>query len=336
MTFRRPPAYARNDVLTPGNYSQLRTNNQELQAAFRAEHVEATGEHNTLMVPRAVGTARSDSGPAWTLIGFNSDVSAPAVYDRDLYLNLAAGRYEKDGGPVQVQNASDRGPTRPTLSMARWFDDTRVEVMSSFWGGTLGVSGSGFWAGTGDDSGHFHLSVTGRLLSPGAFGDFGGPLLPRQGLRSPNVGQLVQGAATLEGGFRVAHTAGAHDIREIAKGWAHVQWTGSAFSIIDQHVSPRFDGGYFTTAALVSTGIVDVLWAAPLNTTNYQVFIDVDYSRMLGDPNGDYYLVSAPLSTMTKQGVRLFIYKRLLDGAGVEYFDRGNAIDFHLWLYDNH
>jgi len=331
--YRKPPTYARKDLLTPGNYNQLAQNAAELEAAFRAEHIESSGEHNTPLIARTLGTVLR-SGGAYSLQSFNADASlagGAGVYNPavgKVIVTLASDRYETNAGPIEAQNASESGDTRPTLTWARWFDDTRVEIYSTYWNGTLGVAGSGFWAAGGEDV-SVHLGVHSKALGVGARTNFGAPLQARKGLRAGSgttyANQLIQGGADLELALRVNHDAGAHNCREVSRSWAHVQWNGADWEIIDS------EGSDILSVSKGASGRCDVEITNHSDPT-YQVFIDVDYARLSGSTD-DYFVCSAPADNRGDDTFNLFFYERLIDGSGVEYFDRGDEVDFHLWLF---
>jgi len=357
MGYQQPPAYARKDLLTPGNYNQLLLNARALERALRLEHKE-NGEHNSPLITRTVGTVRLAAGPVYSLGGFDGDVTLGPGYNPQvghLLLTLAGNRYRPNAAPILVQNASVTGASLPCLSSAKWVLDPNnivsltvpslyatLEVFSTYWNGTLGVPGSGNWAlvayGGGQDA-QLHLAVHGPLLTTGSLLDFGGPLQSRQGLRAEETdryaNQLIQGSADLEAALRVAHTAGVHDARTIPKAWAHVQWNGSRYVIVDQECSPTFDGGYIASVENIGTGIAEVVFASNMATQFYQVFVDVDYPRLYGEA-ADYFIANVPEQYQLQQAFQLYFYERLLTGGGVEYFDRNGAVDFHLWIYDDH
>lgn len=339
MSYRRPPTYIRNDLLTPGGYGQLGLNAQAIEAAFRAEHIESTGEHNTALIPRTLGTIYWD-GSKYNSVGFNSDASLPgtAAVNGRFTLNLAASRYVKDTGPLFLQNASATGSSLPCLSWGQWVDDTHVTIYSTYWNGSLGVAG-GSWF-TGGEEASFHLGVHSQELSQAAPGSFGQPLLAHQGLRASSdtyVNKLVSASADLELALRVGHASGVHDTREIQKLWAHAQWNGLSYGIVDQQASRSFDGAGIASISAVSTGIAEVVFDAQMSTVQYQVFVDVDYARLTGDDD-DYFIACVPFTNNTTwtgntlRSFRIYLYKRYLDGSGVEYFDRASDVDFYLWV----
>lgn len=345
MSYRKPAAYARKDLLTPGNYNQLGTNARVLDNAFRLEHVGTTGEHNAAFICRTMGTARLSSGPVYDLIGFDGDVSLATGHNPQvgrIILTLAAARFEKNKAPILVQNASATGVNLPTLSYAKWVSDTSVEVFSTYWNGTLGVAGSGFWEleayGGGEDA-SVHVGIFGPALAAGALRDFGAPLLSNQGLRagsySTYVNQLIQGSADLEAALREAHAAGVHDVRPIPKAWAHVQWDGARYAIVDQACASTFDGAAISSVEAIGDGIAEVVFAGSMASGLYQTFIDVDYPR-LGGAASDCFIASVPMAHQLQHSARVYFYKKALGGGGEEYFDRDGGVDFHIWLYDNH
>jgi hypothetical protein len=333
MAYRRPPTYIRNDLLTPAGYGQLGLNAQALEAAFRAEHIESTGEHNTPLIPRTLGTMYWD-GSKYVGIDFNTDVSyATTAANGRLRLGLVANRYSKDSGPLFLQNASATGSTKPCLSWGQWNDDTHVTIYSTYWNGTLGSPG-GSWYTLGEDC-SFHLGIHTEKILQAAPVSFGAPLLSRQGLRAGSgttyVNKLVSGTTDLEVALRVEHANGAHDTVKIQKLWAHAQWDGYHYGIVDQQASRSFDGGGIASIDAVSSGIAEVLLDAPLASTNYQVFVDVDYARLTGDED-DYFIACVPFTGTSARSFRIYLYKRYLSGGGVEYFDRASDVDFYIWV----
>lgn len=344
MSYRKPAAYARKDLLTPGGCNQLRTNARILDQAFRGEHRASTGEHNTPVIARTMGSVQLTGG-VYSLTGFDSptgeDVTLgvghnPAV--GRVHLTLAADRFAANSAPILVQNSATTGASLPCLSYARWESDTEIQVFSTYWNGTLGVAGSGQWeiaAGAGGLDSPFHLGIHGPALGTGAAIDFGPPSLRFEGLRADNASELNQGSADLELALRAYHTAGAHDAPAIAKAWAHVQWTGSHYSILDQACAATFDGAAISSVNATSSGLAEVVFAAPMVNAFYQAFVTVDYPRITGAPS-DYFIACVPWARQFDRSLSVYLYKRLLDGGGVEYFERNGAVDFHLWIFDDH
>lgn len=369
MPYRRPQAYARKDLLTPGGYNQLGRNARLLDQAFRAGH-SIDGEHNSANIARTVGTVERD-GSFYELLGFDGDVTLNGASSTPfgsvanpvagkVLLTLPASRFS-GRRPVLVQNASETGATLPCLTSANWLagpsssdnlteilggggvQDPKVEVYSTYWNGTLGVAGSGQWEivayGGGEDA-SFHLLAHGPRLPSGNTRDFGAPLLARQGMRADGnsyTNVLIQGSADLEAELRVEHTAGVHDARPIPKAWAHVQWSGSRYTILDQHCLGTFGGGRIASVEIGDTsGRVDVTFAAPMVNRFFQTFVQADFPRVSGAAT-DIFIACAPLSYQTAWGLSLFLYKKLIsDPGGQEYFERNGACDFHVWIYDDH
>lgn len=335
------PAFRRKDLLSSARYSQLLANTVHVRDHFRAEHLEATGEHNSTEIARALGSVIVNAGPAYTLSGFSGDVTLKDTYNPAIgtvILSLAGNRYLKDMGPLLVQNASGRGDGAPALSWAEWTSDTAVTVYSTYWSGTLGSAVDCRWITvTGEDS-SFHLGIHGPRLPSGAAGSVGGMLGRTNGLRAPTLStyfnQLVQEGADLQVRADVAHTAGVHDAQEISKAWAHVQWNGSSFDVVAQEATSTFDAGQISGVAASSTGILDVSFLGSLATSNYQAFVDVDYARTGGTVD-DYFIAVPPFDERRPTGFRLYLYKKFTS-AGVEYWDRSSAADFYVSIHDNH
>jgi hypothetical protein len=348
MAYRNPRTFARKDLLTPGDYNQLIYNARELETALRAEHT-VDGEHNVPHIARSVGQVRYSGG--YSLVGFGGDVSLGAGHNPvvgRLRLTMAADRYAKNAAPVLVQNTSATGITWPCLTMVRWVDDVTVETLSVYWH-TDGFVPDGIWEATvygGSEDATFNLAVHGPLLATGAIMDFGAPLLTRQGLRaatgSTYVNQLIQGSADLEAALQAAHATGAHDVRGIPKAWAHVQWTGSRYVILDQACSASFDGSSISSVEVVGDGVAEVVFASPMSTGFYQTFVDVDYPRAYSTTAGfpllttnNYFIACVPETYSLQQSTRIYFYMRYYD-TGIEKWVGANGTDFHLWIYDDH
>ena len=355
MPFRRPQTYARKDLLTPGGYNQLGRNARLLDQALRVEHT-AAGEHNSPTIARTVGTVLASPVPSYSLIGFDGDVSLGAGHNPavgKVVLTLPRERFGVEL-PVVVQNASVTGADLPCLTTAFWvvrlqsviealLVDKEIEVYSCFWDGVLDTPGSGAWTavayGGGEDA-TFHLAAHGLSLGVGSVRTFGQPLLARQGNRagggSTYTNQLIQGGADLEAAFRTEHTGGAHDLRSIPKCWAHVQWNGSRYVILDQEASPNWSGGSISSVELVSAGVADVVFTRSMNHTFWQMFIDVDYPRLYGS-TADYFIACCPEQYQLGNVGTVFFYKKLLSSpAGEEYWTRDGGCDFHVWIYEDH
>jgi hypothetical protein len=337
--YRKPPTFVRNDLLTAGTYNQMRENAAVLRNALRFEHVNSSGEHNTPLIARTLGTVLCAAGPTYSLQGFNADASLASGHNPSagkLILTLAGSRgYEKDKGIIQVQNASNNGDVQPCLSWARWASDDKVEIYSNRWAGTLGSTVDGAWDSA--DNASFFVGVHGRRLPVGTPNDFGPPLQRGDGLRAGSgttyANQLIQGCADLQVSMDVGHTAGAHDTREIAKYWAHVQWDGADFTVLDEEASPTFDAGGVTFSS-PSAGICIGSFTTSLASNNYQVFIDVDYGRLSGSPD-DYFIACVPEDEISSADFTVYLYKKFVS-SGIEYYDRSNEVDFHVWVFDDH
>lgn len=339
------PGFKRKDSLTAQRVGQLRDNIALQQQAFRKEHIERTslgfianGEHNSPLIARGAGTL-AWSGSAYSLVGFPGTVALASGHNPQIgavIFTVELGVFES-AFPVMVQNASNTGATSPCLSWGDWMDTSRFRTFSTYWTGTLGVSGSGFWTSAGDDA-NLHVAIHSSAQSVGQAAGLGGSITRQNGLRSGSTSTyfnaMIQTAADLQYLLDREHRNGVHNIRQIPKASCHVIWTGSAHAIVAQDVCATFDGAYFSGISSGGTGIIDITFAAPLATTNYQVFVDVDYARSTGAPS-DYRIICAPRSSIGLSGFRLYVYKRLLN-AGVEYFDRASDVDFYVWVHDDH
>lgn len=348
--YRRPQTYARKDLLSPGGYNQLSQNAQALDTALRVEHT-ADGAHNSPLIARTVGTVQVAAGPVYSLLGFNGDVSLDAGFNPvvgRVVLTLPQSRYFTSL-PVCAQNASATGASLPCLTTARWLSPPgvnpflvsgQIEVFSTYWNGTLDTPGSGSWAitayGGGQDA-SFHLLVHGDPTGAGAVRTYGQPLVSRQGNRagtgSTYTNQLIQGTADLEAALRAEHTGGTHDLASIPKCWAHVQWNGSRYVILDQEASPNFTGGAISSVELVDDGVAEVVFVSTIdNVLQAQMFVDVDYPRLYGS-TADYHIACCPQGYKLGNVATVFFYKKLLSGAGEEYWTRDGGTDFHVWVY---
>lgn len=330
MPFTTFPTFVRKDPLSAQRVNQLRDNLYLVQETLRAEHVESTGEHNAPHFARRVstvfGSVHDFSGDVATTVA-----TAEGITDVNL---TSAGRFQAGVAPVLVQNASTRGSSLPCISWADWVSDTQVRVMHDWWNGTLGTPG-GTWRGGNEEQPYFHLAIHGPALAQPSRGGLGGVRARTHGLRAetPDAdwNAMQQTAADLQVAIDVEHEVGVHDIREFAKAWCHVMWTGSSFVIVDQLASTRFTGGHFAAVSGVGTGKVDLVWADAMPDTKLQIFVDVDYSRAVGSPD-DYFIACVPQNELAATSCRIYLYQRLLN-SGVEYFDRANACDFYVWLF---
>jgi hypothetical protein len=327
MPYKKLPTYARKDLLTGAAYGQLRTNGYLMERVHGREHL-ATGEHNTPMVARTLGTVLVAAGPTYSLSGFNSDASLGSSHNPavgKLVLTLAAGRYEKDRGAIMVQSAGTAGDTRPELVWARWFDDRRVEVFTTYWD-------TNAWAAGGVDSA-FHIGVHGRTLARSTPLDWGTLLQQRaNGLRVSSANPLIQASADVQVAMDAAHTDGVHDVREVAKAWAHVQHNGSTYDIADQECSDTFDGVRFTGFDITATGVINCKFQSSLASTGYQVFVDVGYST-------NHYICCAPVDERAAGSFKLYFYIQSFNAffsPAQEEWDPANALDFQVWVYDDH
>jgi hypothetical protein len=338
--YRKLPTFVRNDLLKASTLTQMQAfNGRAIEDAFRREHT-AAGEHNTPLIARAVGTALLAAGPTYSLQKFNADVTLETGHNPSagkVILTVPSSRYGANSGTVQVQNAFNFGSSAPCVSAARYFDDTRVEVYSSYWNGNLGdTTGEDGWIAS--DSA-FHAGIHARKLAVGSPLNFGALSQTRRtGLRSSSIANpLIQASADLQVAMDVAHTAGEHDVQEVAKYAGRAQWTGSVFQVTTLGAGAPFDGTDIADVIVSSTGVVQVQFTNSLNSNDYQVFVACEYARTTGAGGSidDFYVCCAPESERGVDDFYLYFYKQFFDGAD-EYWDRAHALDFHFWIFDNH
>jgi hypothetical protein len=336
MIYNKPPDLARKDALTPQLYNRMRDNGRYVEAEFRSEHIRSSGEHNTPLIARTLGTLRYSAG--YSLQGFNSDavlagdvgVYNPSVGRVFITLPFSRG-YSASDNVLMVQNASATGASVPCFSDARFFDDRHVEVYSYKWNAALGAAGS--WLGEDASS---YVAVHGEVLQQGPLEDFGGARGGGQGLRVTDYNKVVQGYADLEVAYDVAHrdnfASGSHNVREVARSWAHVQFDGtSAYTIVEE----KHDDSETRVVSITRSSAGQLL--VTLNVavaTPMQVFVDCDWSRLTaGALNTDLFM-----GCVVNEGggswpdvIPLYIYKRGKSGND-DTWARGDT-DFQIWIH---
>lgn len=338
MPFHPLPTFARKDALNGTRYRQLRENTSAVQKLLRGEHIEASGEHNTPMVARTMGSLLYSAG--YTLDGFNADVSlagGAGVYNPavgKVLLTLAANRYDSDEGSLMVQNGSPTGATKPCITSARFVSDTVVELYSLSL--TSALNSANAWAA---EDASVYVGVHSLALEVGAMAGTGRPLATEQGLRAAtldtNYSRLIQTGADLQVAFDLNHTDGEHDCREVAKCWAHIQWDGSDYNVLEQDFSNNCEIQTITRSGAGQL-LIELTGA---QTAPLQVFVEPDYAREDGGIITDHVIGCVPEDLLSTSDFELFLYERSIDldfmsapATATQVWNRADS-DFYVWIY---
>lgn len=282
------PAPLRNDALTPQKYSRVRDNWGWLQEQFGVEHVFLTGEHNSPVIARTLGTVNVAGGPTYTLQDFNADASLsggagaynPAV-GRLIITLPGSPRYQSPTMAAWCQNASATGVNAPCLTAARVVGDDTVEFYSYTMNAGLNVAQT--WVA---EDATFFAGIHSLLISPGAPSTFGGLRTRGQGLRSADLSQLIQGQGDVVQGFAATHKIsgsipGAHNTREIARTVAAISWDSTNLLYRLSMTDYDSPAAAIDSIAYNGTGQLTVSLAGDVGT-NIQVFATPLYVPSVG------------------------------------------------------
>lgn len=275
---------AQNDPLGPNYLKALTANLGWLRWIAGNQHIQATGEHNTTIVPRV---CRRISGT--TVSPASSDITAVTNPATGKYvLTLAGGRFTTDLR-VQINAAGDA--TKPHTVTWRAVSATSLEVYIHKLTSTLGVAGN-TWAAANSD---FDIAIHSEPLALGTWnalpvgwsrGDFFDH-------RTTGWNTLVQESAELQKHLIAEHTAaGEHNVRQVAKYDGRITWDGAIYR----------QGG-FSSIARTSAGIITVDY--PSLTTPINSFICVDYARTAGTGTAGDWLIANVVQT---SGTRVTVY----------------------------
>lgn len=294
MGFETLAARARKDPFAFALLNRTLGNQRANEALQLYEHTH-DGEHNALEVARSLGTAVWDGATSYSLEGESPSgrlvgvtrvgTGEVSVEVQDCSLPLA----------VRLSCMADLSESVPYLLSYEVASASEIIVNIQ----KLSALGGNTWVAA---DGHFAIGVHSVKFAPlsspvtaianAKRGDTLGP---------SKVNQLFVNAAQLRARMMAEHTsAGAHNAREIAKGFARLGYTGGLHSLDDsENVS---------SVSNVSTGRVRLTLPGSTYTTPLQVFGQPDYDRTSGVPQ-DLTVVCFPRAQHTATTIDAYLYQ---------------------------
>lgn len=288
---------ARNDPLGPGGLKLLKDNLAWLRRQSTVEHIAGTGEHNAWQVPRRlVNISGTSVSPATSDI---SSVTNPAV--GRYVINLAANRFTTDIRPqiniAQVEDVS----VKPCVAGYVINSATQFEVFIKKLSSALGAGNA--WAA---EDAQFDIAIHSDPLNPGTFTadqleHARGDTLEES---TTDWNATVEAHAAMYSMLTAAHTtAGAHNVLEVAKYYAHVNYRppGGAASYETQSASSG------VAVNRTGTGVCEVTYTAL--TSPSMAFVSPDYQRIYsGGTAADLFVMNAVRNSTTKHTVYIYQY----------------------------
>ena len=315
---------ARKSPLGYGYFNALALNELALDNLHEVEHLDS-GEHNAAEIARCLGRVRYNAG--YTLEGFNSYASLaggsgtynPAV--GTLILTLTTDLLTESQVVLQVCSQSETGLTKPCLVTAYPTSTTTLEFHSSYLSSALGAGNT--WAA---EDASFTAAIHSAPLQDTSYV---GPAIPAALQRGDPLtyvahdNQMVA-AEYLRTRQLVAHAAGGtHNVREIAKAYGHVTYSGGSYTADSGAVG-------LGTITRTSAGVLSVA-LSPSLTTPVCVLVSCDYPRTAGFSSATLIPVvpCAPRSVCGGSSIGLYFYG---------YDDVANAwyvsdADFHIAVF---
>lgn len=303
-------AKVRKDPLGFAGYNRLLNRFRWAEAMLGREHLLAAGatvgvagECNAAEVPREVGSVYPSAGPTYSKEGFRyaTAASRPALGTAGLTLN--AGVYpDVTQMSVLVQNCSEIGISKPCITSHAILTTGSLEFYSRQMTAALGAAQT--WA---VEDAPFVVAIHGPPLPTGTIATTGTGKVKGNRLTeaATDWDALVQSDADLRVKMLYAHTAaGVHNVREVARTFAHV--------------GVRSGGGVYD--ALSTSGRNAISVSRPglgicrlTNTTAWtlsaQPFVMPDYQRLNGGAESDIYVACTPRSLITTTTVDVYLYK---------------------------
>lgn len=273
MAFLDLATKARKDPLGPVFLSALKNNLALLRSLMQVEHM-TSGEHNVLRVPRAVVSV-DWGGASYSISPSSADVTAvsnPAT--GTVRLTLAANRFTSNIR-CQLNYKGTNVDTKPFILGCKITSATSVDIFIKKLTSALGAGNA--WAAA---DGSIDVALHSDPLSKGAWSTT--PALPLRGdtLTRTDWNNVVQAQGDMNAALKAGHASGLHNVREVAKGYAHVLVAAGAASFSGTTGSHSSN---VTSVSRTSTGIVAVTHGS--YTTPTQNFVCPDYARTSGsDP----------------------------------------------------
>ena len=271
---------AQNDLLGPHRLQQYSDNLAWLRWIAAREHLVSTGEHNAIEVPRV---CRRISGT--TVSPSSSIITSVTHPSTGRYVINLSGTYFTVANAIRVQVNGAGDGTKPFLASWQVMSATQIEVYFQKLSTALGAAGNA-WAAANTD---FDIAIHHDPIAQTAWNAL--PVLWSRADymtdRATGWNTLIQESANEHAVLVGAHsTAGAHNVREVAKYSGRVYYdTGSA----DYKVT-----GTLSSAAKTGTWVVEITHTSL--TTPVGVFVAPDYQRVsgVGDPGDIIVINSSP------------------------------------------
>lgn len=298
MPFTTLEAKARRYTLGHPFFNWFLENGDSNDLLAAVEHTP-DGLHNAQTVARAVGGCTYSAG--YTIdtgsSSFISSVATPAVGTATL--TLTTGKFTT---PMSVLvtptfNSGDQ----PWIATSEVVSATSIKVYLFKLDSTAGNA----WTAT---DGNFVISIFCDQYASTATPVARATARVRgQSLDVATWNNVVEDQAVQRANLLVGHTsAGAHNIREIARGYGRFTYAASAYTLAA--------GVNVTSGTRLGAGICRVNLPASTYTTLMQPFVQVGYDTTAG-ATGDVYLAHCPQSSMTATTctVRLWKYTASTD-----------------------
>ena len=276
--------------------SGLGQNMSYARALMNVEHM-TSGEHNTRRVPRACVSVVW-GGSSYSISPSSSDVtSVSSGATGTVTLTLASNRFSADIRP-QLNFKGAGVSTKPWSMGYKVSSATSVVVYLNQLSSALGAGNS--WSAA---DGSFDVALHSDPLGRGAWTHTPNPHMRGDTLtdESTDWNALVQSHGDMFSALKSGHTsAGAHNVREVAKAYANVLWGGASYSLAS-------GAGHSNVSSVSrsSTGVVVVTFGSM--TTPTQNFVCPDYLRTTGgDPI--LYVTQAAQTSATQSTVYIYKY----------------------------
>lgn len=269
---------------------------------FAHEHVLGTGEHNAAPVPREVGSVYITAGPTGNKEDFRYVTGATRSALGTIQLATNSAKYLSTGQmALQVTNMSETGITKPCLTTAAISSTSLIEFYSKNLSSALGAGNA--WVA---EDAHFCAAIHGDPLVQAAVAAV--PVRYLKGEYFTDTANDWNSHVIADAGLRAAFlaghsTAGVHTVREVARTWAQIYYSGGGYRVRTQ--SPRNPVSAITT---VGTGHCRLAFTNAW-TLSAQPLLMIDYARSNSGSLGDIIVGSCPRSLVSTTQVEYYFYK---------------------------
>lgn len=295
MGFKTLGNRARKDPFAFKLLNHILDNQRDTQALVLAGHAD-DGKHNALEVARAVGTA------VWGGVTYTLEGSTPTIITTVTRISAGVVRINFNSSyfslPMAVRVVPIGARTESLPAFATYTVDSTSQITVRIWG--LSSLAGNTWALVDMD---FAFAVHAKRYTPATNGVT--PIANAK--RGDTLGagsaerwnRLIQNQAELRKDFLVEHTsAGVHKAREIARGWATIDWDGAAFTRTDSS-----DGITVSSFAGLCRLTLPAGYTMP-----FQVFPQANYDRVAGTTD-DATIANTPRSLFTATRIDVYLYQ---------------------------